>query len=149
MANAEIVVVGLGELGLVTDLYNQMFQPGRTEESFRRRFAGRYNSLILVANVEGRPVGFATGFELKPSVYFSWLIGILPDARRMGIASQLMEAQCGWAAEHNYHYVRMECHNAHRPILHMAIKLGFNIVGIRWDQDRLDNLVIFEKSLAE
>lgn len=149
MANAEIVVVGPGELPLITDLYNQMFQPARTEESFRRRFAGRYNSLMLVANLETRPVGFATGFELKPTVYFSWLIGVLPEARRMSVASQLMEAQCDWARERHYQYVRMECHNAHRPILHMAIKLEFNIVGIRWDQDRLDNLVIFERALHE
>jgi hypothetical protein len=43
----------------------------------------------------------------------------------------------------------MECHNAHRPILHMAIKTGFNIVGVRWDPDRAENLIIFEKQLID
>jgi hypothetical protein len=30
----------------------------------------------------------------------------------------------------------------------MAIALGYDIVGIRWDPDRGDNLVIFEKVLT-
>ncbi len=43
----------------------------------------------------------------------------------------------------------MECHNGHRPIIHMAIKMGFDIVGVRWDPDRAENLIIFEMHLAE
>ena len=33
-------------------------------------------------------------------------------------------------------------------MLHLAIALGYDIVGIRWDPDRGDNLVLFEKSLT-
>ena len=147
MANADVVVVGTGELPLIVELYNEMFRPPRDLEFFRRRLLGRYNPLLLIANVDGRPVGFSTGFELKPSVFFAWLTGVLPDYRRQGIASQLHEAQCAWAAEHAYRYIRMECHNQHRPILQMAIAMNFNIVGMRWDPDRADNLIVFEKSL--
>jgi len=149
MANAEVVVVGQDELALVADLHNQVFRPPRTAEQLRRRFLGRYNPMILVAQLDGRPVGFATGFELKPTVFFSWLMGVVPEARRMGVASQIVDAMFSWAREHDYRYVRMECHNSARPILHMAIKQGFNIVGIRWDGDHADNLVIFEAALAD
>jgi GNAT superfamily N-acetyltransferase len=149
MANANVQIVGPGELPLITDLYNEIFRPPRDVEFFRRRFQGRYNSLMLVASVGERPVGFATGFELKPTVFFCWLAGVHPEFRRHGIGSQLQEAQFAWARDHDYHYVRMECHNGHRPVLHMAITMGFNIVGVRWDPDRGDNLIIFEKSLTE
>ena len=149
MAEAEVVVVGPGELPLIAELYTDVFRPAHDVEFFRRRLIGRHNSLLLVANVEGRPVGFATGFELKPTVYFSWLLGVVPDYRRSGIASQLMDAQFSWAAEHHYESVRMECFNGHRAILHMAIELCFDIVGIRWDVDRHENLVIFEKHLND
>jgi len=149
VADAEVVIVGPGELPLIGDLYNEIFRPPKDVEFFRRRFLGRYNPLILVANVEGRPVGFATGFELKPSVFFSWLCGVHPDFRRAGVGSQLLDAMFAWAAEREYRYVRMECHNAHRPVLHMAIKAGFNIVGVRWDPDRNENLIILEKQLAD
>ena len=149
MANAEVNIVGPGELPLITDLYNEIFRPPRTGEFFRRRLLGRYNPLMLVAQLDGRPVGFSLGFELKPSVYFGWLLGVTPEVRRNGIAAQIHEAQCAWAAEHGYHFIRMECHNSHRPVLHLAIAMDFNIAGIRWDPDRQDNLIIFEKTLTE
>jgi hypothetical protein len=45
--------------------------------------------------------------------------------------------------------MRIECQNQHRPVLHIAINQGYDIVGTRWDADRGENLVIFEKRLTE
>lgn len=149
MADAEVVVVGPDELPLICGLHNEIFRPARDVASFRRRLAGRQNVLLLVAQIERRPVGFSLGIELKPNVFFAWLIGVLADYRRAGVATQLVEAESAWATERGYQYLRMECHNAHRPVLMMAIQLGFNVVGLRWDADRSDNLVIFEKTLVE
>ena len=133
---------------MICSLYNQIFRPPRDVESLRRRFRGRYNVLMLVAHIGERPVGFFMGFELKPTVFFAWFYGVLPEYRRQGIASQLMDAVHSWAKQNDYEAIRFECHNQHRPMLHLAIALGYDIVGIRWDPDRGDNLVLFEKSLA-
>jgi GNAT superfamily N-acetyltransferase len=92
-------------------------------------------------------VGFFLGFELKPTVYFAWFYGVVPEFRRQGVASQLMDAVHAWARDNDYNSIRFECHNQHRPMLHLAIALGYDIVGIRWDPDRGDNLVLFEKGL--
>lgn len=148
MAEVVIDVVGMDELPQIVELYNQIFRPPRDLESFRRRFLGRYNVLQMIARVKDQPVGFFLGFELKPTTYFAWFYGVLPDTRRMGIASQLMDAAHSWARQHEYETFRVECHNSHRPMLHLSIALGYDVVGIRWDADRGDNLVIFEKSLA-
>jgi len=148
MADAVIDVVGTDELPLILDLYNQIFRPKKTEESFRRRYQGRHNVLQLVARMGEKPVGFFLGFELKPDTFFAWFYGILPDCRRMGVGSQLMDAAHSWAAQNGYETIRLECHNQHRPLLHLAIDLGYDIVGMRWDADRTDNLVLFEKNLA-
>jgi GNAT superfamily N-acetyltransferase len=148
MADAVIDVVGMDDLPLIVDLYNQIFRPQRGVDSFRRRYLGRYNVLQLLARLDGRPVGFFLGFELKPDVYFAWFYGVLADARRSGIGSQLMEAAQAWAAQHEYESIRLECHNQHRPMLHLAIQLGYDITGMRWDADRGANLVIFEKVLT-
>ena len=102
------------EIPLVVDLYGQVFRPARDGEFFRRRFHGRHNSLILIASLDERPVGFLTGFELKPDVYFAWLFGVLADCRRMGIASQLMDALHTWVKERGYDAVRFECQNQHK-----------------------------------
>ncbi len=148
MADAIIERVGPEELPEVAQLYNQIFRPARDIESFRRRFRGRYNILQLVARLGNLPVGFFLGFELKPTVFFAWFYGVVPEYRRQGIASQLMDAVHSWAQQNEYESVRFECHNQHRPMLHLAIELGYDIVGIRWDADRGDNLLIFEKVLT-
>ena len=148
MADAIIDLAGADDLPVITELYNHIFRPARDAESFQRRFQGRYNVLQLIARSDDRPVGFFLGFELKPTVYFAWFYGVLPDCRRQGIASQLMDAVHSWARQNDYESVRFECHNQHRPMLHLAIAQEYDIVGIRWDPDRGDNLVIFEKVLA-
>ena len=148
MADAVIDVLGVEELPLIVDLYNQIFPSPRNAESFQRRYLGRHNVLQMLARVKDRPVGFFLGFELKPETFFAWFYGVLPDFRRVGIGSQLMEAAQSWAAHHDYEWMRLECQNQHRPMLHIALKLGCDIVGTRWDSDRGENLVIFEKRLT-
>jgi GNAT superfamily N-acetyltransferase len=148
MADASIELVGPNDVSDIVSLYNKIFRPPRDAESFHRRFQGRYNVLQLIARLGDRPVGFFLGFELKPTVFFGWFYGVLPEFRRQGIASQLMDAVHEWARQNDYESIRFECHNQHRPMLHLAIALGYDIVGIRWDPDRGDNLVIFEKVLT-
>lgn len=147
MADVIIDVVGPDDLSVIVDLFNQIYRPARDIESFRRRFRGRHNVLTMVARLQNQAVGFFLGFELKPTVFFAWFYGVAPDFRRQGIASQLMDAAHAWAKNEGYEYIRFECHNQHRPMLHLAIELGYDIVGIRWDPDRADNLVIFDKYL--
>jgi len=149
MANAEIEISHIGKLDLVNELYNAVFLPPKAIDFFQRRFKGREGATTILAYLDDKPVGFSMGFELKPSTYFAWLCGVLPDARRMGVASQLMEALHNWAGQNGYRTVRFECYSKHRPILHFAIKSGYDIVGIRWDPDGHDNLVIFEKNVEE
>jgi len=149
MADAIIDIVGQDELPLIVELYNQIYRPAKDVDSFRRRFRGRYNILRMIARIQDRPVGFFLGFELKPTTFFAWFYGVLPDFRRQGIASQLMDAVHEWAKDHEYESIRLECHNAARAMLHLSIEMNYTIAGIRWEAERADNLVIFEKSLTD
>jgi GNAT superfamily N-acetyltransferase len=149
MADAVIEIVGPEELPDIVRLYNQIFRPARDMEAFHRRYLGRHNVLQMLARVNGKPVGFFLGFELKPGVFFAWFYGVLPEHRRQGVASQLMDAVHDWARENDYESIRFECYNQHRPMLHLGIALGYDIVGIRWDPDRGANLVLFQKNLME
>jgi GNAT superfamily N-acetyltransferase len=148
MADAIIDIVGMDELPVIVRLYNQIFRPPRDVDSFLRRYQGRHNVLQMVARIEDMPVGFFLGFELKPDVFFAWFYGVVPDARRQGIASQLMDAVHSWAVQNDYESIRFECHNQHRPMLHLGIATGYDIVGIRWDPDRGANLLLFQKQLT-
>lgn len=147
MADAKIIAVGPAEIGLIAEMYNRVFSPNQNEEFFRRRFRGRHNVSMLVALFDDKPVGFIVGFELTPTTYFSWVCGVLPDSRRLGVCTQLMQAQEALAKEHHYSILRFECQNQHRPMLHVAIREGYDLVGIRWETTTASNVVIFEKEL--
>lgn len=147
MADVVIQEVQADALPTIVELYNQIFRPAKSVEQFQRRYLGRHNVLQLVAREDDKPVGFFLGFEWKPDTYYAWFYGVLPDERRSGVGSQLMEAAQAWALQKKYSSIRLECQNQHRPMLHLAIALAYDIVGIRWDADRSVNLVLFEKKL--
>ncbi|MGD2109140.1 MAG: GNAT family N-acetyltransferase [Phycisphaerae bacterium] len=147
MANAKIVAVGPGELELIADLYSQVFSPPQSAEYFQRRVDRRYNVGLFVALLDDRHVGFTVSYELRPVIYYCWLCGVLPDARRMGVATQLMQALEAFVLDHDYGIIRFECQNQHRPMLHLAITEGYDLVGMRWDTAISANVAIFEKDL--
>ena len=147
MADAVIEKVGPGEYEMIRGMYNAIFNPQVDRSFFDRRLEHHPEVLVLVAQLDGQPVGFSCGYELRPSTYYTWLCGVVPDARRMGIATQLMAAVQAWAIEHRYEMARFECYNQHRPMLLFAIKNGYDIVGVRWDARTAGNHVIFERQL--
>jgi len=149
MSQAEISVVTEQQLPLIVELYNQVFRPAENEDYFRRRFQGRYNVLVMMATLDKRPVGFTIGFELKPFVFYNWLSGVHGEFRRKGLGRQLIDAQNEWARNHGYEYMRFELLNRHKPMLHMVLGAGFDIVGTRWDSMRSDLLIQFEKALTD
>ena len=148
MIEASITQVGMDSLPKIAEIYNQIFRPTRTAEDLLKRFERRYKPLLLLAEAKDKPVGFFLGYEWKPSTYYGWFYGVMPEFRRQGITSQLMDYAHKWAEEQNYRNFRIECFNSQRPMLHLAIELSFDIVGIRFDSDRKENLILFEKKLG-
>ncbi|MFO0879268.1 MAG: GNAT family N-acetyltransferase [Gemmataceae bacterium] len=148
MADVIVDLLAPDDLAEIVGLYNQMFRPPRDEEHFQRRYLGRHNILQMVARIQEQPVGFLLGFELKPRTFFLWFLGVLPSHRRQGVASQLLDAFHSWVRQNEYEFVRGECFNRQRPMLHLALESEYDIVGIRWDQDHGDNLILLQRSLA-
>jgi GNAT superfamily N-acetyltransferase len=147
MADVIIDLLAPDDVSAIVSLYNQIFRPPRDEEHFQRRYLGRHNIMQMVARQEKRPVGFVIGFELKPRVLFMWFLGVLPAARRQGVASQLLDAFHSWARGNEYEVIRCECFNRQRDMLHLALENDYDIVGIRYDHDHGDNLVLLQKTL--
>jgi len=145
MADATIDRINPADLELVTHLYNSMFRPEQEEAWIARRLEGRMKPLVQVARIDDDAVGFYVGYELKPNTHYTWIVGVVPEMRRAGIATQLMHAAENWAKAEGYKYMRFECDNRIRAFLHFGISYDFDVVGIRWDLDRLSNLVIFER----
>ena len=60
----------------------------------------------------------------------------------------MLDAVHHWAVENDYDAVRGECFNRQRAMLHLALTNEYDVIGMRWDADHSDNLLLLEKALA-
>ncbi len=151
MAQAEIIIADDALLPEAVEVYNHVFRPRHDIAFFKRRLLGHYNPLVLIARLKDadgadRPVGLWIGFEERPGLFRHWLGAVHPEFRRLGVARQLQEAEHAWAIEHGYTGVRGEATNHQREYLNLALRSGFDIIGIRYEGERADNVIVFEKT---
>ncbi|MGI3038393.1 GNAT family N-acetyltransferase [Vibrio diabolicus] len=102
------------------------FSKGETVDSMTQRLEEK-NSLILVAEKNGTIVGFKIGYELEDGVFYSWLGGVVPEARNEGVAQLLLEAQEDWAAEQGYNTLKVKSRNQFPAMLRLLLRNGYII----------------------
>lgn len=98
------------------------------EEEYRQRLEGNAH-LILTARVEGNLAGFKVGYE-RDGYFYSWMGGVLPAYRRLGLAQHLAEQQEAWVREQGYPCIRFKTRNCHKTMLCFALRNGFYITGV-------------------
>src|SRR5471030_34262 len=57
---------------------------------------------LLLAEVDGCPVGFVSGYALSDTLFHCWLGGVLPGFRRRGLARLLWAELEQWARMQGY-----------------------------------------------
>ena len=102
--------------------------------------------LILVAEYEGKLVGFKVGYE-RDGEFYSWMGGVLSDYRRLGIAQKLANQQEKWAKEQGYTTILFKTRNHHKGMLIFALKNGFNIIGFKESDTIETSRILLKKKL--
>lgn len=104
--------------------------------------------LALFIKVEGEVAGFKLGYELDKGQFYSWLGGILPEFRGLGLAKQLLLAQETWAKNQGYHQIEVKTLNRFTSMLKMLISNQYQITNLKQDTDKLEfNKITLQKSL--
>ncbi|MCI5083840.1 MAG: GNAT family N-acetyltransferase [Saprospiraceae bacterium] len=112
---------------------------------YEERLAGKPN-LVLIAEVEGQLAGFKVGYE-RDGYFYSWMGGVVPGFRQIGIAQALADEQEAWARQHNYPHITFKTRNQHRGMLLFAIKNGFKIIGFK-EREHVDvHRILLRKTL--
>lgn len=120
------------------------FGAPHSEERYTQRLTDR-RSLILVAELDDRLVGYKVGYQQTPTVFYSWLGGVIPKERGAGIATALRERQEQWARAAGYRHLRVKSKNRFPSMLRLLIGAGYQIIGTEGDGEDLK--IVFELTL--
>jgi GNAT superfamily N-acetyltransferase len=98
--------------------------------------AGRFDdwltapdSLTVVAEVEGQPVGLARGTLLSPAEAWAQGLRVHPDHRRRGLGAALMNHLITWATARGARVTRLSAEEWNDPALGLFDRLGYRTVG--------------------
>lgn len=96
-------------------------------------------SLILLAKIDGTVAGCKVGYDRHgDGSFYSWLGGVIPDFRAVGIAKRLADRQEHWAKQNGFRSIKFKTLNRHKGMLIFAIKNGFEIYNVK-SKDELEN----------
>lgn len=119
-----------------------------TREDYENRLMPRQH-LILIASIDSQAVGFKAGYAQPGEKYFySWMGGVLPEFRRMGIASKLAGKMEQWAFLQGFDTLRFKTWNKHTNMILLGINRGYLITGFEKKHNIEENRIIFEKQLG-
>jgi len=93
--------------------------------------------LILIAYVEGEVAGFKLGYAKHDTEFYSWLGGVLPDFRQLGLAKSMLEYQEKWVAHKGYVTLSVKTRNQFNAMLNMLVSRQYQITAVEADQSNI------------
>ncbi|WP_070970877.1 GNAT family N-acetyltransferase [Vibrio sonorensis] len=97
-----------------------------TVASLSKRVEGKKN-LVLVAEDNGKILGFKIGYQLDEKTFYSWFGGVVPKGRQHGIAQKLLDAQEKWISEQGYQAIRVKSRNQFPAMVRLLFRNGYVI----------------------
>lgn len=102
-------------------------------------------ALLQLVYVEGELSGFKLGYALTEDVFYSWLGGILPDFRKLGLARELLANQEAWVKQHGYHAIEVKTRNCFPAMLNMLISNSYQITTLEQQDEDLSQTRLYLK----
>lgn len=148
MTIAHSVHLGLDEAasGRLLGMCRTIF-PDFQDDYLTGRLALVQDPVLHLAEAGGAPVGFKFGYRRDRHILYSWLGGVVPAARRSGVARALMDRQHADAAASGYGFVETRCRAANTPMILLNLRCGFSIYGFEIDERGLP-MALQRKRLA-
>ena len=140
----------IGYLKWIVGLDKAVFSLSRTPEKIERKLKLQKDVHIAVATInDGKIVGYGIGHEYKGK-YYLWSLAVLPEYRRKGIGSEIIEEQINFAKEKGYASFLVKTSNRWKEMLRLLLKKEFNIIGFKeheWESGPLGSAIWLEKNI--
>ncbi len=98
------------------------------ENWFNSTFKNHAKFYLQLAHIDGNPVAFKLGYELDQWTFYSWLGGVIPEFRGLGIAYELLTQQHDWCKKQGYRQVQTKTQNNFKDMLMLDLKNGFDVI---------------------
>jgi len=123
------------------------FEYAYPKSDYENRFKN-VKHLILTTYVNNKPIGFKIGYETPTKQnFYSWMGGVLPKYRLLGIAEKLMEYQEQWAAQAGYLRILVKTRTKCKAMIKLLQKNGFIQMGIIPYCPDEETRILYEKKL--
>lgn len=127
-------------------VYSRCFSTELNVNKFKGKLAAHSKFLLLQAFDRDQLVAFKFGYAESIDTFYSWLGGVLPEYRKLGLASVLMKQQHEWCSKNGFRKVFTRTRNDYVAMLRLNFSFGFKIIGIQ--KNGTDEIkIILEKNL--
>ena len=123
--------------------YSMIKNPLKSFEAFNKKRIYDANSVVFVAEIDGKVVGFiAVGISKRPPIFIERRIGsigatfIEKKYRRLGIGKKLVNEACSWLKSKGMKHAELTVHEKNPEGLGAWSKFGFK----RRTQERIKKL---------
>jgi len=143
------VIVRIGSIEEAVRLSNDIpeFDNPHDKEVYEGRLKSKKH-LIAIAEVEDELAGFKVGYDkFGNTSFYTWMGGVLPKFRKMGVAKALADFQEQYAIEEGFDSVILKTRNRHKNMLHFALKSGFEIIEVEPRVESSENRILLKKQL--
>ena len=142
-------IIREGSIEEAVTISNQIpeFDNPHVKEIYKQRL-GNKKHLIVIAEVEGELAGFKVGYDkFGNTSFYTWMGGVLPKFRKMGLAKALADFQEQFAVEEGFDSIILKTRNRHKNMLHFAISSGFEIMDVETRLESAENRILLKKQL--
>lgn len=148
MADPIIMEIEICESQLPVDV-EKLFQlvpelTPRSREEVITRVGENYLLLLAVSN--GEVVGFKLGYPLSSSIFYSWVGGVAPAARKRGIARRLLRAQEDILQSRGFSTIRVKSVERFASMRSLLAQSGYQLIRVE-GSDPATRKMVFEKRL--
>jgi predicted GNAT superfamily acetyltransferase len=112
----------------LTELFEICFQQAANHD-FAKRLNEKLRLHIVLAESDGKLIGFKVGYEQFDRVFFSWLGGVHPEHHRSGIGRELLRQQHTWCAQTGYREIQTTTFGDGAAMLILNLREGFEVYG--------------------
>ncbi len=123
------------------------FETSYPKGEYKNRLSG-VKHLILTAYFKKKPIGFKIGYETESKQnFYSWMGGVLPKYRKLGVAQKLLYFQEQWVKKNGYQRILIKTRKKHNSMIQLLEKNNYLQIGIIPHNPEHETRILYEKKL--